>query len=149
MLDATELAKRLTAAMDYRDPPLKSVELAKMCDVTKQAVHEWRTTGRIGKQHLMTVAQATGTPIEFWLETERGSMKSTRIIWMKFGKAFAKAAAIALLSLSFLQAPDAQAKIFDKSPACVLCQILNLLISVGISLRRLFSLGLVRLRTSG
>ena len=127
MLDAQELGKRLTAAMDYRDPPLKSVELAQLCGVTKQAVHEWRTTGRIGKAHLITIAQATGTPLEYWLEPARGASKSTRFIWMKFGKAFARAAMLAFLALGFLlpspadMAPSGDAKV----SVCVLCKIIR------------------------
>ena len=53
MLDATEIAERLRAAMDQRDPPIGSSDLARKLGVTKQAVYEWRTSGRIAKRHFL------------------------------------------------------------------------------------------------
>ena len=111
MLDAPELAKRLRAAMDMRDPPLPQVELAARMGVSKQVVYEWRTTGRIGKGRLVALAEATGMPLEFYLEPERGSVPTTRAIWRKLGKAFAKAALV-LLALS-LPAPQSDAALHN------------------------------------
>jgi hypothetical protein len=99
MLDSKELAERLRAAMDYREPPLGSSELARRCKVTKQAVYEWRTTGRMGKSHLVGVATETGMPLEYFLEPVRGSSSVTRMIWRRLGKAFAKVATLAVLAL--------------------------------------------------
>ena len=99
MLDAKELAKRIRAAMDYREPPLPSTDLADKCGVTKQAVYEWRATGRIGKGHLPVVADATGMPLIYFLEPERGSLPETRTIWRRLGKMFAKAATVLLLAI--------------------------------------------------
>lgn len=111
MLDAPELAKRLRAAMDMRDPPLPQVALAARMGVSKQVVYEWRTTGRIGKGRLVALAEATGMPLEFYLEPERGSMATTRAIWRKLGKAFAKAALV-MLAL-YLPAPQSDAALHN------------------------------------
>lgn len=111
MLDAPELAKRLRAAMDLRDPPLPSVELAAKMGVSKQVVYEWRTTGRIGKGRLVDLAAATGMPLEFYLEPERGMSATTKAIWRKLGKAFAKAAMILLLAIPPMLPSPAQAAI--------------------------------------
>jgi hypothetical protein len=115
MLDAKELAERLRAAMDLREPPLLSSELARTCGVSKQAVYEWRTTGRMGKAHLTTVAQETGMPLEFFLEPDRGSSPTTKVIWRKLGKAFAKVAMLATLTLAFLVPHPAEAGALHKS----------------------------------
>jgi transcriptional regulator with XRE-family HTH domain len=60
-----ELADRLVQAMDQAE--LSQAELARSCGVTIQAVHDWRLTGRIGKQHLVTIAKATAKPLEYFL----------------------------------------------------------------------------------
>lgn len=60
-----ELANRLRSAMDDADITL--TELANICGVTVQAVHDWRETGRIGKQHLMTICSVTKKPLEYFL----------------------------------------------------------------------------------
>ena len=109
MLDAPELARRLRAAMDMREPPLLSVELAALMRVSKQVVYEWRTTGRIGKGRLVDLAKSTAVPLEFYLEPERGMSASTKAIWRKLGKAFAKAAMLLLLALPPLLPSKAEA----------------------------------------
>ena len=80
-----ELAERLRIAMDSMVPPLLSVQLAEKCGVTKQAVNDWRRTGRIAKRHLPTIARETSLPLEFFLEVERGQSKKTRGIWERLG----------------------------------------------------------------
>jgi len=60
-----ELADRLRTAMDEADVNLAS--MARECGVTIQAVHDWRETGRIGKQHLVTICRMTGKPFEYFL----------------------------------------------------------------------------------
>lgn len=60
-----ELALRLRAAME--DADLSLAELARACGVTIQAVHDWRETGRIGKQHLITICSMTKKPLEYFL----------------------------------------------------------------------------------
>ncbi len=109
MLDAQELAKRLRAAMDLREPPMPSVDLAAKMGVSKQVVYEWRTTGRIGKGRLLDLAAATGMPLEFYLEPARGMSAVTKIIWRKLGTAFAKVAMIMLLAVPPLLPSPAQA----------------------------------------
>lgn len=128
MLDAPELAKRLRAAMDMRDPPMQSVTLAARMGVSKQVVYEWRTTGRIGKGRLVALAEATGMPLEFYLEPERGSVPTTRAIWRKLGKAFAKAALV-LLAL-FFYAPQSDAALhntFARPSECLFTHWLSFL----------------------
>lgn len=60
-----ELAERLRAAME--EAGLSQADLARACHVTIQAVHDWRETGRIGKQHLGTICQLTKKPFEYFL----------------------------------------------------------------------------------
>lgn len=60
-----ELADRLQAAMEESEVNL--ADLARACGVTIQAVHGWRETGRIGKQHLVRIAQMTKKPLEYFL----------------------------------------------------------------------------------
>lgn len=74
MLDAVELARRLREAMDRRVPKLTSAALAKACDVTPQAVYEWRKTGRISKGYLEIIAAETARPLEYFLGSERGKV---------------------------------------------------------------------------
>jgi hypothetical protein len=60
-----ELAQRLVHAMEEADVNL--AELARGCNVTIQAVYDWRLTGRIGKHHLMTICRLTKKPLEYFL----------------------------------------------------------------------------------
>jgi transcriptional regulator with XRE-family HTH domain len=114
MLDAQEFARRLRAAMDLRDPPMAQVYLAEKLGVSKQVVYEWRTTGRIGKGRLVALAEATGMPLEYYLEPERGSSPSTRAIWRKLSRAFAKVASILLAFTLFYSVPqEVEAKAFN------------------------------------
>jgi transcriptional regulator with XRE-family HTH domain len=122
MLDAPELAKRLCAAMDYRDPPMKSVELTEKMGVSKQVVYEWRTTGRISKGRLLALAEATGMPLEYYLEPTRGSSITTKAIWRKFGKAFAKVASLVALTLAFLLPSPAEASVFNNNLTVLLSE---------------------------
>lgn len=110
MLDAPEFAKRLCAAMDYREPPLRTVDLAATMGVSKQVVYEWRTTGRISKGRLVQLAEATGMPLEFYLEPERGGSPTTRAIWRKLSRLFVRVASIFLaLCLAMLIPSPAEA----------------------------------------
>jgi transcriptional regulator with XRE-family HTH domain len=85
MLDSKELAKRLRAAMDNHRPPILSVELAERCGVSRQAVNGWRKNGRYHKKHLQKIAEMTGQPLEFFVEDERASSKTTRVAWQRIG----------------------------------------------------------------
>lgn len=60
-----ELAERLNDAI--KDADIRPADVARECGVTPQAVHDWQTTGRIGKQHLMTLCRITKKPIEYFL----------------------------------------------------------------------------------
>jgi hypothetical protein len=70
MLDAAELSRRLKTAMDAAKPRVSSAALATACQVTPQAVNGWRTTGRVAKKHLATIAELTGRPLEYFLGDE-------------------------------------------------------------------------------
>lgn len=68
MLDRETLAVRIRQAMDEHKPePLTLNDLATAFDVTPQAVHGWRTKGRIAKGKLLQLAQLTGKPARFFL----------------------------------------------------------------------------------
>lgn len=60
-----ELAHRLQTAME--EAGVNLADLARACGVTIQAVHGWRETGRIGKHHLVSIAQMTKKPLEYFL----------------------------------------------------------------------------------
>lgn len=77
MLDAQDLRRRLVAAMDKADPRVTSAALAKECGVTPQAVNGWRTTGRVAKRHLATVAKLTGKPLEYFLGDTNGAIAAS------------------------------------------------------------------------
>jgi transcriptional regulator with XRE-family HTH domain len=96
MLDSKELAKRLRAAMDNHKPPILSVELAERCGVSRQAVNGWRKNGRYHKKHLQTIAEMTGQPLEFFVEDERASSKTTRVAWQRIGASLALLLALLL-----------------------------------------------------
>jgi transcriptional regulator with XRE-family HTH domain len=67
-----DLALRLRHAMDESDISLTL--LAKECGVTPQAIYDWRNTGRIGKQHLVTIARVTRKPLEYFLMGLRAAL---------------------------------------------------------------------------
>lgn len=120
MLDAPELAKRLRAAMDQREPKLQSIYLAEQCGVTKQAVHGWRKHGRIAKRHLQAIARITEKPLEFFLEPERGESKETRTAWKIIGQNFAKAALLLIALLTIPPSPAQAQSIVDMTRVCIM-----------------------------
>ena len=65
VLDAKELGRRITKAMD--EAKVSGAALASACKVTPQAVSGWRRTGRIGKRHLTTLSLLTGRPVEYFV----------------------------------------------------------------------------------
>ena len=65
VLDAKELGKRITRAMDEAE--VSGAALAAACKVSPQAVSGWRRTGRIGKRHLTTLALLTSRPVEYFI----------------------------------------------------------------------------------
>lgn len=74
MLDARELGRRIKEAMDKREPKLTSAALASTCEVTPQAVYEWRKTGRVSKKYLEKIAAETGRPLEYFLGSDAGKV---------------------------------------------------------------------------
>jgi hypothetical protein len=66
-LDSFKLAERIRSAMDEHQPKILSRDVAKACGVTPQAVHGWRTNGRIAKRHLLTLADMTGKDSGYFL----------------------------------------------------------------------------------
>lgn len=127
MLDAQELAERLRAAMDLREPPLLSSELARRMGVTKQAVYEWRTHGRIAKRHFEGICRETDMPLEYFLESARGSTPATKVIWRRLGKFFTKVAMLALLALPLPRPAEAMLHNVNYDPVIRIRSLLSLL----------------------
>jgi hypothetical protein len=67
---AAGLAKRVKAAMDNHEPRLRLKAVADACGVTVQAVHGWRTNGRVAKHHLLTLADITGKDPSYFLSMD-------------------------------------------------------------------------------
>jgi len=61
------LAQKITQAMDNHDPKITLTEMAKACGVTVQAVHGWRTNGRISKPKLRILAGVTGRGLDYFM----------------------------------------------------------------------------------
>lgn len=59
-----DMAVRLRDALE--ESGVTQAQLARECDVTDQAVHEWVTTGRVGKHHFITISKVTNKPLEFF-----------------------------------------------------------------------------------
>lgn len=100
-----ELAERLKGAMEESD--LSLADLARACGVTIQAVHDWRTTGRIGKHHLVTIGRVTKKPLEFFLV------------------GLSRAAMVMVLALPpFLASPSVEARpLFNSNTHCMLFRL--------------------------
>lgn len=77
MLDRLELARRIREAMDKADPKVSSAALATKCGVTPQAVHGWRTTGRVAKRYLEAIAGMTRRPLEYFLGNDVAPSNAT------------------------------------------------------------------------
>lgn len=60
-----DLAGKVAATIGRGLVPAKDV--ADACGVTVQAINGWKTNGRVGKQHIKTLARMTGLPISWWL----------------------------------------------------------------------------------
>ena len=87
---------RLDDAM--KDAGVKPADLARECGVTPQAVYDWQKTGRIGKQHLMTICRVLNKPLEYFLV------------------GLGRAAAVAILALGMLvHSPSDAGYIFSSS----------------------------------
>jgi phage repressor protein C with HTH and peptisase S24 domain/transcriptional regulator with XRE-family HTH domain len=60
-----DLAAKAAATIGRGLVPAKDV--ADACGVTVQAINGWKSNGRIGKQHIKTLARLTGLPVSWWL----------------------------------------------------------------------------------
>ncbi|WP_252870061.1 LexA family transcriptional regulator [Achromobacter mucicolens] len=60
-----DLAGKVAATIGRGLVPAKDV--AEACGVTVQAINGWKTNGRVGKQHIKTLARLTGLPVSWWL----------------------------------------------------------------------------------
>lgn len=75
-----DLAGKVAATIGRGLVPAKDV--AEACGVTVQAINGWKTNGRVGKQHIKTLARLTGLPVSWWLpgddlEDDSTSVSST------------------------------------------------------------------------
>lgn len=67
MLSTSEkFAKKIKTAL--AESGITQIALAKKCEVSKQAIQGWLKTGRVDKKHLLTLAEATGKPLSWWLD---------------------------------------------------------------------------------
>lgn len=67
-----ELANRLKTAIEGSG--YSKIEVAKLCDVSSQAVTGWIQTGRISRESLLKVSNVTGYEVD-WLITGEGIQK--------------------------------------------------------------------------
>ena len=63
---ASIIALKLNAFL--KDSGMQKTVLGVKCGASKQAVNGWAKTGRIGKDKLLLLAEATGKPLEWWLD---------------------------------------------------------------------------------
>lgn len=120
MLTKQEVAYRLVAAMDGRDPPIPSAWLARRCGVTPQAVYKWRTKGEIDLiEHIHAIAEATKVPAEFFIEKRRGESKETSAIWKSLGHWASKAALVLLFVGACLGGDPADAAVLHSADCAV------------------------------
>jgi transposase-like protein len=120
MIDAAEIARRIRAAMDWREPQIPSVLVARKCDVSPQAVHKWRKHGLIDlKKHLDSLADATQVPPMFYLEPEPGRSEETKAAWQRLTSWLSKAATVLLIAIPpFLAPTPSQAGEFNNNGFC-------------------------------
>lgn len=67
MLDSDEIKRRFGRALKA-NPGLQLKDIAEFCDVTPQAVGDWKRTGRIDKRHFQKLSEITHTSLSYWLE---------------------------------------------------------------------------------
>lgn len=63
MLDADQLKDRFLRATTG----IPAARVAAVCQVTPQAVSQWKRTGRIDKKHFNALSELTGRPLAYWL----------------------------------------------------------------------------------
>jgi len=66
MLDANEIRLRFQRALKS-NPGLALKTIAEECDVTPQAVGDWKRTGRIDKKHFQKLGALMHTGLDYWL----------------------------------------------------------------------------------
>ena len=100
-----DLADRLRDALE--EAGVSQADLARACGVTDQAVWDWLRTGRVGKQHLVTLCHLTKKPLEYFLVGLQ--------TWRR----------VAALALPFLSLAPLSVALLDalRSIGCVLCQM--------------------------
>lgn len=103
MLTNREVAERLIAAMDWREPRIPSALVARRCGVTPQAVNKWRNYGQIDfKEHLHTLASVTQVAPMFYLEEKRGQSVETKAIWRRLNEWTSATVGAAVLAVALL-----------------------------------------------
>lgn len=66
MLASADIRRRLERALKA-NPGLALKEIAAACDVTPQAVGDWKRTGRIDKKHFQKLSDLMHTGLDYWL----------------------------------------------------------------------------------
>lgn len=72
MLDANEIKRRFARALAMNPLPLK--DIAEVCEVTPQAVGDWKRTGRIDKKHFQKLSGLMHTGLDYWLNDKPGAV---------------------------------------------------------------------------
>lgn len=66
MLDANQLKDRFNRAVTG----IPAIRISEACNVSPQAVSQWKRTGRIDKKHFPALTALTGRPLAYWLGEE-------------------------------------------------------------------------------
>lgn len=62
-----------------RSGDVSQSDIARACNVTRQSVNSWKTTGRIDKRHLPTLARLSGRPLTWWLDADEPSPRAKEV----------------------------------------------------------------------
>lgn len=66
MLDASDMKRRFLRALSM-NPGVRAKDIAETCDVTPQAVGDWKRTGRIDKKHFPKLSELMHTSLDYWI----------------------------------------------------------------------------------
>lgn len=66
MLDSQDMKRRFVRALSA-NPGLRPKDVADACDVSPQAIGDWKRTGRIDKKHFPKLAELLHTSLDYWI----------------------------------------------------------------------------------
>lgn len=73
MLDSQDMKRRFGRALSM-NPGVRAKDIAEKCDVTPQAVGDWKRTGRIDKKHFPKLAELLHTSLDYWISDKPGAV---------------------------------------------------------------------------